>query len=201
MSMENDIQERKAFTEAVKAHLDELIASARHHIAYHEAREELPKDSISPEELVGETLIRACAGRERQPADLRRWLLTLEMRTLDEIIAKNLWEQDLWAVHTEDVIPPLDPLELDDTFWDWYQPDEIPPRVEDVIPAGGLVDEISHEAASALPVEQWRAWLLSEVHGFTPEQIGAALRIPTERAEELIRAAKAALPPPPPNDE
>lgn len=195
MSTETETRERQAFGQTVKAHLEELLSSARHHIAYHVARGDLPKDSLTPEELVGETLIRAFEGRARQPQDVRSWLLALETRTLDEIIAKNLWEQELWAVHIEDPIPPKNPLDLDDTFWDWYQPDEAPPHAEDLIPSAGVVQDETREAAIQLPVEQWRAWLLSEEHGLTVEQVAAALRTTAERAASLIRAARAALPP------
>lgn len=195
--MEND--DRQAFMEAVRPHLDELLESARHHLGYHEAAGELQEGKLTPEELVGETLIVAFAGRDRRPENvpLREWLLGLEARTLDRLITKEARDRQLWAVSLEQPLPKRDPLEVDDTFWDWYQPDAVE-KVEDVLPSkverrtGRAVLELL-EAARELPRQQWRAWLLSELHELSPENVAASLRSGVAKAKELAEEARKRL--------
>ena len=192
-TMEND--DRQAFMEAVRPHLDELLENARHHLAYHEAAGDLPERKLTPEELVGETLIVAFSGRERRPDDvpLRDWLLGLQTRTLDRLLDKEAQDRKLWAVSLEQPLPTLDPLEVDDNFWDWYQPDAVE-RYEDVLPSqpqrqqsSALVELL--EAARQLPRPQWRAWLLSEVHQLSPKNVAASLREGVDKVAQLAKDA------------
>ncbi len=196
-TMEND--DRQAFMEAVRPHLDELLDSARHHLGYHEAAGDLPEGRLTPEELVGETLIVAFSGRDRRPKEvpLREWLLGLEARTLDRLLLQEAQDRQLWAVSLEQPLPKRDPLEIDDSFWDWYQPDAVE-KVEDVIPSkvdrrGGRAVVRLLEAARELPRDQWRAWLLAELHELSPENVAASLRSGIARAKELAEQARKRL--------
>ena len=71
--------ERAAFDRLAASHLDELLRAARRELRYRGALGQFGPDDLSPEELVGETLVRAWDDRHRRPALLgtRAWLLAL----------------------------------------------------------------------------------------------------------------------------
>ena len=191
--------ERRAFMEEVKPHLEELLESARHHLAYHEARGDIPERTLTAEEVVGETLIQAFAGRARRPREVapRDWLLGLEARTLDKLLRDEARQRELWTVSLDEPLPLRNPVDLDDTFWDWHQPDAVD-RVADVVSPVQPEAKASPiaralEIARELPVEQWRAWLLSERHRLRIGVVAASLKMGIERATKLIDEGRARI--------
>lgn len=74
--------ERATFQALVSPYADELLRAARREIAYRCAVGDLTPDAITPEDLVGDTLIRAWQDRHRRPASLgvRPWLIGLLYR-------------------------------------------------------------------------------------------------------------------------
>lgn len=187
---------RRVFMEEAKPHLDELLESARHHLAYHEARGDMPEGMFSPEELVGETLLRGFAGRDRRPRDvaLRDWLLGLEGRTLDELLQDEAQLRELWAVSLDEPLPVVDPRDLDGSFWDWHRLETVE-CVADVLSPVGVEEHTSPigrvlGAARELPVEQWRAWLLSDGHRLALETVAGSLKRGIGQATKLVDDAR-----------
>jgi DNA-directed RNA polymerase specialized sigma24 family protein len=119
-----------SFMDAARPLVPDLLASAKHHIRYHQAIGDRI-DELSPEELVGETLIRASDRGTSRPdgVPLRSWMLALEMRTLDDLVAHSAEERKLWSFSLDQPIPPPTATDFDDSFWDWYQPPEEAPSM------------------------------------------------------------------------
>ena len=59
--------DRQAFQQLMLSHLDELFAAAQRDLRYHVLLRDLRQHDLSPEELVGETLLRAWRDRLRKP--------------------------------------------------------------------------------------------------------------------------------------
>ena len=57
-----------AFNRLVEPHLEELLTAARMEVHHRVALGDLGQDDLAPEELVGETLVRAWSDRGRRPA-------------------------------------------------------------------------------------------------------------------------------------
>src|ERR1700745_61834 len=79
--------DRQSFQQRALSHLDELFAAAQRDLRYHVLLGDLRQHDLSPEELVGETLLRAWRDRLRERASLgiRPWLLGLQFRVLTRI--------------------------------------------------------------------------------------------------------------------
>jgi RNA polymerase sigma-70 factor (ECF subfamily) len=196
---ESDQKEAAAFIEDAGPYLDELRESARHHLAYHEARGDVDAGELTPDEVVGETLIRAFGGRKNRPADLplRSWLLSVEARTLDEILGQEQEERDLWAFSLDEPLPARYAEEAPDRFWDWGEPDdtrgEAAPASLSEAPS---TQEAAHRLAArlkALQPAQWQAWLLFDTHRLSLAHVASAVRETVSRAAHHIREARALL--------
>ena len=192
---------RQAFMEEARPYLDELIESARHHLAYHEACGDLPEGLLTPQEVAGETLIRAFACRDRRPREVetRDWLLGLEARTLDLLMLEDSRDRELWAVSLDQPLPVDNPMDLDDSFWDWYQPDAeetlgdtIAARPVDAAEAAERGASLLAQATE-LPREEWRAWLLSELHRLDTQSVASAMKRSFERVTVLVEQAHARI--------
>src|SRR5246500_1089037 len=83
--------DRQAFQQLMRSHLDELFAAAQRDLRYHVLLRDLRQHDLSPEELVGETLLPAWRDRLRKPASLRiqPWLLGLQFRVLTRIVRQE----------------------------------------------------------------------------------------------------------------
>jgi len=92
--------DRQAFQQLMLSHLDELFAAARRDLRYHVLLGDLCQHDLSPEELVGETLLRAWRDRLRKPASLgiRPWLLGLQFRVLTRIVRQERLLQRLVSI-------------------------------------------------------------------------------------------------------
>lgn len=147
MSAENrkNEDERAAFDRRVASHLDELLRAARRELRYRIALGELGRDDLSPEELVGETLARAWEERQRRPASLgtRAWLHALLHRVAESIARREMRFRLLAPVSLEASAPPEPVYDDDESFWEWYQPDDMT-RWEDLVaePAQLTPDEV-----------------------------------------------------------
>ncbi len=186
--------DRTAFNRLVRPHLDELIAAARRELAYHRHRGVTIAFELTPEELVGETLLRAWDTRRKRPEalGLRAWLLGTQHRVLQRLLQRPEWERDLWAISLEDPLPPSPLYDDEESFWEWYQPDDLT-RWEDVLPdtdadPEGSLDFKESETYSLDPEER-QSLHLHDTHRLTLAEIAYALGTTVEQAVYLLHRA------------
>lgn len=190
--------DRDAFQRLVGPHLDELFAAARRDIRYHSAVGDLREDEISPEEVVGETLLRAWRDRHRRPQglDIRPWLLGLQFRVLTRIVRQEQVLRKLVSVSLEAPAPAEPIYDDDESFWEWYQPDEML-RWEDIVPAD-VTAEVAEPAVFEREVPGLSALarqvlVLRHVHRFSVGEIASGLGLPARRIAELWQDGHALL--------
>jgi RNA polymerase sigma-70 factor (ECF subfamily) len=182
--------DRDAFQRLINPHLDELFASARRDLHYHSAVGDLRGDEITPEELVGETLLRAWRDRHRRPRrlDVRPWLLGLQFRVLTRIVRQELLLRDLISVSLEAPVPSGPVYDDDESFWEWHQPDETL-RWEDIVAA-----EVATETPAPRLFEQnvpglsplaRQVLIFRLVYQFSVGEIASSLNLPVRRVSEL----------------
>jgi RNA polymerase sigma-70 factor, ECF subfamily len=116
--------DRQAFQQLALPHLDELFAAAQRDLRYHVLLGDLRQHDLSPEELVGETLLRAWRDRLRKPASLgiRPWLLGLQFRVLTRIIRQERLLQRLVSTSLEAPAPEPPIYDDDESFWGGSSP-------------------------------------------------------------------------------
>ncbi|WP_457652224.1 RNA polymerase sigma factor [Rhodocaloribacter sp.] len=187
--------DRAAFNRLVEPFLEELLTAARRDLGYHRFRGEPAARDIAPEELVGETLLRAWASRNERPegVSLRAWLLGTQHRVLQKLLERPRWERDLWAISLDEPLPPEPLYDDEESFWEWYQPDDLE-RWEDVFPDNVPTpeDEFVTKEIETYPLEviERQALLLYDEHKLSMLEIAFALGVPVERAAELIQDAR-----------
>lgn len=195
---QGEAQGRDAFRAQVEPHLGELLSAAKHELEYRQAVGDLTLDDLTAEELVGEALARAWRDRHRRPPllGLRPWLLGLLFRVADSLARQEARRREAAAVSLEAPVPP-EPPDDDESFWEWYQPDEST-RWEDVIPAAAATPEqivaaLERKEGRALPRTAQRLLLLTGVHRLSVAEAASALHIPAAEATRLLEEAHRAL--------
>lgn len=135
--------DRDAFEAAVAPHRNALLRAARSALAV--ARDEglLPEDALTPEELVGETLLRAFEGRTRYRPDrlgLRAWLLALQRRALLRIAEDEQGYRQRKAFALEEEVP-FNAREdaVEEAFYEFNDPFDVT-TYEELIPAQAPAD-------------------------------------------------------------
>ncbi len=186
--------DRAAFNRLVEPYLDELLRAARRDIRYHRFMKTLRPEDLTPEELVGETLVRAWYSRREKPeaVRLRAWLLGIQHRVLQKLIERERTERALWAVSLEAPLPPEPLYDDEESFWEWYQPDDIT-KWEDVfpddvpLPDEHLADEAVIDRLDTVPRQ---ALLLRDVHKLTLPEVAYALRLSVSETVAILREAR-----------
>jgi RNA polymerase sigma-70 factor (ECF subfamily) len=187
--------ERAAFDRLVGSHLDELLRAARRELRYRIALGQLSRDDLSPEELVGETLARAWDDRHRRPALLgtRAWLLALLHRVAESIARREMRFRRLAPVSLEARPPPEPFYDDDESFWEWYQPDDMT-RWEDLVaePSQLTPDDVvdAEERLRSLAPRERLVYVLHDVHRLTPKEIAQAVGAPPEEVLRLLEKAR-----------
>lgn len=187
--------DRAAFNQLVEPHLAELVDAARRDIDYHGHLGDLRSGDLEPEELVGETLLRAWRSRRQRPAGLglRAWLLGMQHRVLQRLIQVEHLERRLWAVSLEDPVPPPPLFDDEASFWEWYQPDDAT-RWEDVIPSDLApaveMPELDAEAIRSLSTELRQVLLLHDEHELTLPEVAIATGQSVRQTATLLEQAR-----------
>jgi RNA polymerase sigma-70 factor (ECF subfamily) len=162
--------DRDAFEEALGPHNDTLMDAARRKIAARIDAGELRERDLTPEELVGETLIRAFDRRESFDPDqmsFRAWLLGIQYRTLNRLIRTERDYADQKAISLDDEVPTNEDYDaVEEDFYEFRQPFDVT-TYEEMIPSqqpGDVEidargrslsqDELDYLEASGLPAEQ-----------------------------------------------
>lgn len=101
--------------------------------------------------------------------------------------------------------PPEVPIYDDDeSFWEWYQPEETT-EWEDVIPSDApgpeeILVALESRRAHSLPAAARQALVLRRVHRLTMVEIGNILHVSRTEARRLVVEAEQALSAPAPGD-
>jgi RNA polymerase sigma-70 factor (ECF subfamily) len=186
--------DRAAFQAILAPHLRELIAAARREIRYLVALGDLQSHELTAEELVGEAFIRAWHDRRQRPPLLgvKAWLLALLFQVGEEI-ANRARSKKVPLVSLEAPVPPEPIYDDDESFWEWYQPDEMT-RWEDII-SGGLPtpEDIAATNATFAHVLDSRArkiLLMHDAHGVPLPEVALALRLPESEVSHILAEAR-----------
>ncbi|HVI04584.1 MAG TPA: sigma-70 family RNA polymerase sigma factor [Sphingomicrobium sp.] len=189
--------DRQAFQQLILSHLDELFAAAQRDLRYHVMLRDLRQHDLSPEELVGETLLRAWRDRLRKPASLgiRPWLLGLQFRVLTRIVRQERLLQRLVSTSLEAPAPEPPIYDDDESFWEWFQPDEMV-RWEDILSGDAhpdfALDLLDRDVPGLSPLAR-QVLVLRRVHSLTFAEIASGLRISYERLSQLWREGRTRL--------
>jgi RNA polymerase sigma factor (sigma-70 family) len=186
--------DRDAFRAAVTPHLDELLRAARREVRYRVALGDFDRDNPTPEELVGEVLIRAWQQRNDRPSPVRlkTWLLALLYGLAHEFLRRERRQSQMPRESFEAPVPPEPIYDDDEGFYEWYQPDEMT-RWEDVIEAPTMTPEEEADTdevlTHTLDPRAREVFLLCELHRVPLSEAAAALGIPLEDAARLLAEA------------
>ena len=141
--------DRDAFEEAVAPYQDELLTAARRQVTVQRQNALLSDDALTPEELAGETLVRAYDRRATYDADrmpLRAWLLGLQTRTLMRLAHAEARYDDRTPISLDAPVPTGEDTDaVEEAFYEFREP-------FDVLTYGDLVPGAI--ASDASPVEQ-----------------------------------------------
>ncbi len=149
--------DRDAFEEALAPHHDTLMDAARRKIAARIAEGELRERALTPEELVGETMIRAFDHRasfDPEQMSLRAWLLGIQYRTLNRLLRTEHRYDDQKAISLDAEVPAGDEQDaVEEQFYEFRQPFDVT-TYEEIIPSQQPADvEIDPRGRSLSPEE------------------------------------------------
>lgn len=189
--------DRDAFHGLIGPYLDELFAAAQRDIRYHTAVAELGDGDLSAEELVGETLLRAWRDRRARPQllGLRPWLLGLQFRVLMRIVRQEQLLRRLVSVSLEEHAPEPPIYDDDESFYEWFQPDEVV-RWEDILAGESHLEpsgEVFEEIVPGLSPVARQVLAMRHIHRLSFTEIAVGLRISRETLSQLWREGHARL--------
>ena len=182
--------DRDAFEEAVAPYQDTLLDAARRQVAAQRETGRLAADALTPEELAGETLVRAYDRRETFDADrmpMRTWLLGLQTRTLARLARDEARHDGRTPISLDAPVPTGEDTDaVEEAFYEFREP-------FDVLTYGDLVPGTI--AADAEPVEQGTSTLTDDDDNPYGPTDGEGENALTEdaQADRLGRARQAAL--------
>ena len=188
-------------TSWVDANLLRLRRFADRELSYREANGQLQPGSLTPEELINETIAAALGDNNVDKPErlaLEPWLYRLAMRYLDRVMASQAENDGM--VSLQQAIASPNVQASDEAQLQFYQPDEAP-AAQDEIADGGAAnpEEIAYSDEILTLVEtvlrtadskEREAFLLYAVEGFSPEEIAAIGDRPVEQVRNSIVAAR-----------
>ncbi|GBD42371.1 hypothetical protein HRbin39_01762 [bacterium HR39] len=185
--------DRDAFNRVVDPLVPELIEAARHELAFFVETGDLPADATTPEEVVGEVMLRAWRNRRRRllRVSVEAWLLAILYRVIDETVHAERRRREL-AETARDMHPEVPPLEDEDAFWEWFQPEDLPvaePLIPEPAPDPETVTETLEARPRVLATTARRALMMHRRHRLAVKEIAAVLRRPVGETVEIIREA------------
>jgi RNA polymerase sigma-70 factor (ECF subfamily) len=187
--------DRDAFRALVAARLGDLFEAARRELRYRTALGDLDAGELTPEELVGDVLVRAWQDRQRRPphVGLAAWLLATLFRVVTWHVRRARRLKALAGPSLETTLPPGPIYDDDEEFWEWYQPDEIL-RWEDVVRDAAATPEaeaaVDEALTRALDPRARELLLLSAVHDVPLREAAAALGLSSRDVTRLLSTAR-----------
>lgn len=190
--------DRDAFQATVQPYLGELLEAAQRELRYRIALGDLSADDLTAEELLGETLVRAWRDRHRRPPllGLKVWLLALLFRVAENIARRESRFKKLATVRLEERLPPEPIYDDDESFWEWYQPDELT-RWEDVVTESSSdpaeVVAASEELTRSLEPRMHQVFVMHDIYRVPLRDVAWALGISASDASQLLAAARSVV--------
>lgn len=190
--------DRHAFRRLVEPHVDELLRAAHRELTHYQRLNELRPQDLTVEELVGETLLTAWRQRHRKPQwlSLRAWLLGLMHRALQRYLQQERRFRQLWALSLDAPVPPEPIYDDEESFWEWYQPDDLE-RWEDVIPDPSslseerlIVEQMSPEAMALLEPLERQVLLLHDVYQLSIQEVAVVVQRSIGETTEILQRAR-----------
>ncbi len=136
--------DRDSFEAAVAPLQDLLLRAARQQVALERRSGRLSEDALTPEELYGETLLRAWthrAGFGNAKLGFRAWLLGLQHRTLGRLAAAEADYDDRKAISLDEEVPTREEYDaVEEQLYEFREPFEVT-TYEDIIP-GSTPDDV-----------------------------------------------------------
>jgi DNA-directed RNA polymerase specialized sigma24 family protein len=188
--------DRAAFQAVMAPCLRELFEAAGRELRYRVALGDLSAGDLTADELVGEVLVRAWRDRHRRPSGLglRAWLLALLFRVLKHIVRREARFRKLAEVSLEAPPPPEPFYDDDESFWEWYQPDEVTRWEELVHKPASTPEELTaadEEFTRSLDPRTREVLLLSDLHRIELPEIALARGLSlSEAARRLVEARR-----------
>ena len=149
--------DRDAFNDAVAPYQDDLMAAAERQLdVQRDAVDDAPDSQtrpsgddtgsrvdLTPEELVGETLVRAWARRDRYDADrlgFRSWLLGLQTRALSQYARQEGLYAERKMISLDEELPTGGEHDaVEESFYEFRQPFDVD-TYEEIVPASAPAD-------------------------------------------------------------
>jgi RNA polymerase sigma factor (sigma-70 family) len=164
-------------------------------LRYRVALGDFGPDLLTAEELVGETLTRAWRDRRRRLPLLkfRVWLLAVLFRVAEDIARREAQFRKLATESLEAPVPP-EPIYDDESFWEWYQPDELT-RWEDVVadPSSLSPEDavaVDEQLTHSLAPRARQVFVLRTIHRVSLREVAQALGISVSEATHLLAEAR-----------
>ncbi|WP_141521670.1 hypothetical protein [Novosphingobium sp. PC22D] len=187
---------RDAFMNMVRANLPSLMDAAARELAYREATGELSSGQLTEVDLIAETLFKAWRSRKQKPDLLepRIWLIGLMHATAEVLVAKEAESLPPGLLSIEEVIHEKPAHDPDADFWEWFQPDEVLRR-EDQIPDATSLPQEREEIALRSPSLQKltgtpkEAAVLHLVHKLEIVEVAQFLQLPLQQVRDDIQKA------------
>ena len=121
--------DRDAYESAVAPYQDALMTAARRQVDVARATGDLAETALTPEELVGETLVRAYDLRDRYDADamgMRAWLLGLQTRSLARLRRADALYAERKAISLDAPVPTGEDQDaVGESFFEFRQPYDV----------------------------------------------------------------------------
>lgn len=197
--------DENAFREAVEPLMPGLVDAAAKALGFYVAQGHLHQDDLAPEEVVGEALIYAWEHRPQRPKQmsLRNWLLATQYRVLRGLVEQTKAYRRDKAISLDAPVPTDDADgrrpgdDVQEWFYDWYQPDTVV-TWEDVTPGRRPVDyEVPlNEAAQHLldtSPETYHVLLMHDEFEMSLPEVAFTMGRGVEEVAESIEQAHATL--------
>lgn len=195
----------ETFFAVISPHLDRLKQFVRHVLSFAEARGDLPRGALAPEDIVDATLVQAYSEfvLNPTPGNIQAWLIRLATRQLAGEIKQAKFDRE-HTVHIEEDIPETPPAEevvtLGDEILDFYQPDE-DLKMEDIVPDVEIPtpeQEVEQKelrlcvrgAFATMPRDWRRVSLLYHIQGLTVEEIARFIERPESEVTRMLDEAR-----------
>ena len=184
----------------VNANLYRLVRFIDRELRYREANGELRPESVTPEEVVDETIAAALGDNIEKPERLalEPWLYRLAMRSIDDLARCSTELDESVPLHQNTSKPNVQGS--DESTLQFHQPDETMMAQEQIPDRGTATPEqiaysdemiaMVEASLSNAPRQDREAFLLFAIEGFSPEEIAAISDRKPEQVHASIRAAR-----------
>ena len=205
--------DRDGFEEAVAPYQADLLAAAHRQLGLQtdladDEEPDSPTDDLTPEELVGETLVRAYERRESYSADrmgMRAWLLGVQTRALARFRRREALYTQRKVISLDAEVPKSTDAVEEDLF-EFNQPFSVT-LYEDIISGSApddialtydRADRLSGDELAALPNARFddrtaQAVVLHDEFGVSLPEVAQILNTSLKDTVEVLNAARVGL--------